>query len=70
MKVGSTETNQLRVRVGEQAALQQRIVGKVDARHDVPGMEGNLLGFRKKIIGIAIERQLADTTEPERIPPE
>ena len=39
---------------------EQRIVGKVDAGHDVRGAERDLLGFREKVIGVAVEHHPAD----------
>ena len=50
----------LGVDVGEQSPLQQRIVGEVDAGHDVAGVKGDLLGLGEIVVGIAIERHLAD----------
>ena len=46
--------------IREQPALQQRVVAEIDARNDVAGMEGGLLGFGEEIVGIAIEDHLAD----------
>ena len=60
VKIGTAETNQLGIRVGEQAALQQRIVGEVDARNDVPGVKRHLLRFGEEVVRIAVEGQLAD----------
>ena len=51
---------QLRVDVGEQPALQQRIVGEVDAGNDVAGVEGDLLGLGEEVVRVAVQRQLAD----------
>ncbi|MCY1178470.1 hypothetical protein D9M73_188190 [compost metagenome] len=39
--------------------MQQWVVGKVDARHDVPRAEGYLFGFGKKVVRIAVEHHLA-----------
>lgn len=37
MEVGPTQTTDLGIGIGEQAALQQGIVSKIDARDDVSG---------------------------------
>ena len=60
VKVGATEARDLRVDVREQAALQQRVVAEVDARHHVAGMERDLFGFGKKVIRVTVQRELAD----------
>jgi hypothetical protein len=59
-KFGPTRRSWVSI-VGEQTPLQQGIVGEVDSRHHVAGMEGDLLGLREKVIGVAVQRQLADT---------
>ena len=59
-EIGPTQTVALRVHVGEDAALQERIVRKVDAGHDVGRAEGHLFGFRKEVVGIAVKDHLAD----------
>ena len=66
VKVWSTQTNQLRIGIREQTTLQQRIVGEIDSRHDVAGVKSDLLSFGKEVVGIAIERQLADASAPEQ----
>jgi hypothetical protein len=40
--------------------LTERIIGEVDPWDHVAGMEGNLLGLGEIIVGIAVQRQLAD----------
>ncbi len=60
VEVRAAEPAQLRVGVREQPALQQRIVGEVDARHDVPRMERHLLGLGEEVVGVAVQRQPAD----------
>ena len=59
MKVGPAQTADLRIGVGKQSTLQQRVVGKVDPRHDMTGAEGDLLGLGKVIVGVAVEHHLA-----------
>ncbi len=59
-EVRATEPGQLGVEVGEQAGLHQRIVGDLDARHQVAGVECDLLGLGEVIGRVAIQRQLAD----------
>lgn len=54
MEVGSTQTTDLGIGIGEQAALQQGIVSKIDARDDVSGMKRHLLIFGEKIVRIAV----------------
>ena len=39
---------------------QQRIVGEVDARHDVRGAERDLLGLGEEVVGVAVQHQPAD----------
>ncbi len=41
------------------ASLQERVVGEVDAGHDVRGAERHLLGFCEEVVRIAIEHQPA-----------
>ena len=59
-EVRAAEPLQLRVEVGEVAALKQRVVGEVDARRHVLRHERNLLGLGEEIVGHAIENQAAD----------
>ena len=58
-KLGPTR-RQLGVDVGEEPPLQQRIVGEIDPRHDVTGMERHLLGLGEEVVRVAVERHLAD----------
>ena len=60
MEVRAAEADELRVGIREETTLQQRIVREVDAGHDVAGMEGDLFGFRKEVIGIAVEHHAPD----------
>ncbi len=59
---------QLGVDVGEQPALQQRVVGEVDARNDVAGVKGHLLGLGKEVVRVAVQGELADRARPARSP--
>jgi len=59
-EVRSAETLQLGIEIGEVAALQQRIVGEVDARGHVLRHERHLLGLGEEIVRHAIEHQSAD----------
>ena len=61
------DASKLRIEIGEDAALQQRIVGEVDARHDVAHAEGNLLGFGEVVVRVAVERHLADRTNGDQL---
>ena len=49
-EVRAAEALELRVEIGEVAALQQRIVGEVDAGHDVLRAERDLLGLGEEIV--------------------
>jgi hypothetical protein len=60
VKVGAPETGNLRIDVRMDPARQEGIIGEVDARHNVRGAERDLFGFRKKVVGIAVQHQLAD----------
>ncbi len=49
----------LRVEIGEQPPLQQRIVGEIDARHDIGRAEGHLLGLGEEIVRVAVQHHRA-----------
>ena len=59
-EVRAAEPLQLRVEIGEVAALQQRIVGEVDAGRHVLRHERDLLGLGEEIVRHAVEHQPAD----------
>ncbi|MNF81594.1 hypothetical protein D3C84_638730 [compost metagenome] len=59
MKVRPAESADLRIGVGKKPTLQQGIVGKIDARHDMPRAESDLLGFGKEVVRVAVERHFA-----------
>ena len=56
----AAEACDLRVQVGEQPSLHQRIIGYLNARHQISGVEGDLLGFGEIVGGVAVQRQLPD----------
>ena len=60
VEVRPAQPRDLRVDVGVDAAGQQRIVGEVDARHDVRGAERHLLGLGEEVVGVAVEHHAAD----------
>ena len=60
VEVRAAEPRDLRVDVGVDAARQQRIVGEVDAGHDVRGAERDLLGLGEEVVGIAVQHHPAD----------
>ena len=59
-EVRAAEPLQLGVEVGEVAALQQRVVGEVDARHDVLGAERHLLGLGEEVVDGTVEHHPSD----------
>ena len=59
-EVRAAQPLQLGVEIGEVAALQQRIVGEVDAGRHVLRHERDLLGLGEEIVGHAVEHQPAD----------
>src|SRR4029079_14786326 len=59
-EICTPQARQLRVQIGEQPSLQQRVVGKLDARHDIGGVESDLLGFGKEVVGVSVQNHLAD----------
>lgn len=61
-EVRPAQPAELGVDVGEQAHLQQRVVGDVDAGHQVSGVEGHLLGF-----GEVVRRVLVQFQQPQRL---
>ncbi|MNJ65354.1 hypothetical protein D3C77_613630 [compost metagenome] len=60
MKIRSPKPDQLRIRIGEQAALQQRIIGEINPWHDMPWMEGHLLRLRKYVVHVTVQRHFSD----------
>ena len=62
-EVRAAEPLELGVEVGEVAALQQRIVGEVDAGHDVLRAERHLLGLGEEVVDGPVEHQPADPAD-------
>ncbi len=60
MEIRSAEAAYLGIGVGEEAPLQQRIVAEIDARDDMPWMEGRLFVFGKEVVRVAVEDHFAD----------
>ena len=60
VEVRRAQTRKLRVEIREQATLQQRIVGEVDARYQMRRAERDLLGLGEKIVRPAIQYHAAD----------
>jgi hypothetical protein len=60
VEIGRAQPRQLGVEVREQAPLEQRVVREVDARHQVRGAEGHLLGLGEEVVGPAVEHHPAD----------
>jgi hypothetical protein len=60
VKIGAAEPTNLGVGVRKQAPLQKRVVGEIDARNDVTGMERDLLRLGKEVDRVSIEHHPAD----------
>src|SRR6478672_2577391 len=63
VRVRSAQTYQLRIGVREQTTLEERIIGDIDAGHDVAGVKRDLLRFGEKVVGIAIKGQFSYTLD-------
>ena len=59
-KFGRAQALELGIEIGEIAPLQQRIVGELDAGHDVLRHERHLLGFGEEVLRHAVEHQPTD----------
>ena len=59
-KLGPPSREQLGVEVGVDPPGEQRVVGEVDARHQVLDAEGDLLGLGEEVVGVAVEHHAAD----------
>lgn len=55
MEIRPAKAADLRVGIGEQPPLQERVVAEIDPRHDMSGMEGRLFVFGKEVIRVAVE---------------
>ncbi|MCW0414557.1 hypothetical protein NB689_000311 [Xanthomonas sacchari] len=60
VEVGPAQAAELGVQVREQAALQQRVVGEVDAGHDVGRAVRHLLGFGEEVVRPAVQHHAPD----------
>ncbi len=67
MKFGDPEPRELRVEIREEAGVQQRVVGEVDAGHDVRGTERDLLnGLGEEVVRASgLSTMLAHDLEAE-----
>ena len=63
-EVWTAKPLQLGVEVREVPSLKQRIVGEVDTRNDIAGMECDLLGLGEEIVDATVKHQPAD--DPDR----
>ncbi len=59
MEVRSAETADLRIGIREQTALEQRIVGEIQPRHNMARVERSLLILREEVIRVAIKHHFA-----------
>lgn len=64
LKVGTAVAVQLGVKVGEDATLQQRILGEVDTANNVTRLEHDLLSLGKVVGRVGV--QLHDTEQLDR----
>jgi hypothetical protein len=67
LKVGAAVAVQLGVEVREKAPLQQRVLGKVDAAHDVAGLEHDLLRLGEVVGGVAIQLHQAQLRDRHKL---
>ena len=58
MKVRSAKAYKLGICIGEKPSLQQRIVGKIYSRNNMPDVKSNLLGLSKEIIRVPVKCHL------------
>ena len=68
VEVRSAEPRQLGVDVGEEPHLEQRVVGDVDAGHEVADVEGDLLGLGEEVRRRARRASAARAAAPGRAP--
>ena len=62
-EVGAAQPLELGVEVGEVPALQQRVVGEVDAGDDVARAEGHLLGLGEEVARHLVQDQAANPAD-------
>nr|BFE77947.1 hypothetical protein GCM10020093_005480 [Planobispora longispora] len=66
-EVRPAEPDELGVEIGEEPRLQQRVVGEVDAGHDVADVEGDLLGLGEEVVRVAVEHQAPDRLDRDQL---
>ncbi len=66
-EVRATKTLELGVEVREVAALEQRVVGEVDAGDDVLRAEGDLLGLGEEVVDSAVEHEAAHAANRDEL---
>jgi hypothetical protein len=59
-EIRAAEPRELRVEVGKQACLHERIVGRFDTGHEVAGVKGHLFGLGEVVGRVPVEGQLSD----------
>ena len=59
-KVRAAQPLELSIEIRKVAALQQRIIAEIDARHNIVRAECNLFGLGEEIVNAAVEHQTAD----------
>ena len=60
MKVRPAQARNLRVHIRVDTASEQRVVRKINARHDMRRAEGHLLRLGKKVVWVAVEHHAAN----------
>ena len=60
MKIGAAEPADLGIGVGEQAPLQKRVIGEINARNQVAWMKCCLFGLGKEVDRVSIEHHPPD----------
>ena len=60
VEVRPAETADLRIGIGEEAPLQQGIVGEIEPWDNMARMEGHLFVFGKEVIRVTIEHHFAN----------
>ena len=57
VEIRPAQADQLRVQVGEETSLHQRIVGEIDSRDDVGHAVSDLFRFGEKVVRISKTKQ-------------
>jgi hypothetical protein len=60
VKVRSAQTAQLGVKIGKESSLQQRILRRVDPRHNMTRAKSYLFSFGEEIVRVAVENHFPD----------